>query len=186
MANPAWDPSPFIDSKVQKRFWAKVARGNKGDCWLWQGACAEYGLFSIHGRTITAHRVAWMLFHGCPVPSGRLVLHRCDIPPCCNPNHLYLGDHRQNMRDRGDRGRTAHSMHQRAYGENNGRARLRWIAVEEIRRAYLNRTATKQQLADRFAVSLSTIKHITRGRTWRRAPQMEMAPSVALMKGETA
>ena len=52
------------------------------------------------------HRVAWEMHHAQPIPEGMSVLHTCDNPRCCNPEHLYIGDHTDNMRDRTDRGRT--------------------------------------------------------------------------------
>lgn len=80
------------------RFWARVQRGD--GCWLWTGARNEfgYGRVSIRSRVYKAHRVAWYLARG-PVPDGIDVLHSCDNPPCCNPAHLHLGTHRQNMRE---------------------------------------------------------------------------------------
>ncbi len=52
------------------------------------------------------HRVAWEDANG-PVPDGKCVLHKCDNPPCCNPEHLFLGTREENNADRDAKGRTA-------------------------------------------------------------------------------
>jgi hypothetical protein len=53
---------------------------------------------------LLAHRVAWLLTHGSlplwtDAGTSLCVLHRCDNPPCCNPDHLWLGTHQDNMDD---------------------------------------------------------------------------------------
>jgi hypothetical protein len=60
----------------------------------------------IEGKQLWAHRVAWQNAHG-PIPEGKLVLHKCDVGCCINPEHLYLGDYKDNARDRVQRGRSA-------------------------------------------------------------------------------
>ena len=74
----------------------KVASG----CWEWTGPRNEhgYGLISQSGRRIRAHRAAYEQTHG-PIPSGALICHTCDNPPCCNPEHLWAGSMADNMRD---------------------------------------------------------------------------------------
>lgn len=92
-------------STLAERFWAKVSKAD--GCWLWTGARKNkqgHGSIGIRGRTVCAHRVSWMLANG-DIPEGLCVLHKCDVPACVNPDHLYAGTHRQNMRDAAERNR---------------------------------------------------------------------------------
>ncbi|MCM1967239.1 HNH endonuclease signature motif containing protein [Streptomyces sp. G1] len=77
------------------------------DCIPWPKARNNYGygLISRHGKTQLAHRWYYQLANG-PISNTRVVRHRCDNPPCVNVLHLELGTHKQNMRDRSERGRT--------------------------------------------------------------------------------
>lgn len=86
-------------------------------CWEWQRARmgAGYGNTRYQGKTINTHRLSYMLFVG-PIPEGMYVLHKCDNPPCVNPEHLWLGTPADNMRDRDAKGRDRFS---RARGESN-------------------------------------------------------------------
>ena len=92
---------------MEERFWQKVRKGP--GCWEWTSARlpSGYGLISWRGTEHYAHRVSWMIHHG-EVPAGMYVLHRCDNPPCVNPDHLYPGDAADNMRDCISRGRRNH------------------------------------------------------------------------------
>lgn len=86
------DPAP--------RFWAKVDRRGPDECWPWSGSRKPrgYGHFIIGRRDHNAHRLAYELANG-PITDGMHVLHSCDNPPCCNPAHLFLGTHTDNMHD---------------------------------------------------------------------------------------
>lgn len=82
------------------RFRAKVAVGEPDACWLWTASCTGrgYGQLTVGRGKLAAHRLAWVLSHG-PIPADAHVLHRCDRPRCCNPAHLFLGTHADNMQD---------------------------------------------------------------------------------------
>ena len=75
-------------------------------CWEWQLSrdLCGYGVLHFRGNKWIAHRFAYTAFV-CSIPNKMLVLHKCDNPCCCNPNHLYLGTHKDNTRDMIERGR---------------------------------------------------------------------------------
>lgn len=84
-------------------------RAGPDKCWPWVGGSLNEGygcirLGSSHGRIVLAHRAAWAIANG-PIPDGLFVLHHCDNPPCCNPAHLFLGTHQDNMDDMVAKGR---------------------------------------------------------------------------------
>ena len=76
----------------------KIDKKGPDDCWKWQSAKDRdgYGFISLKGRPYYAHRVSYCLAYGEPGPIR--VLHECNNPPCCNPNHLYLGTQAENVK----------------------------------------------------------------------------------------
>lgn len=90
-------------------FWKYVTPGDSELCWEWQGyrTVAGYGHISF-GRSnrnqMRSHRVSWQIHYG-SIPNGLWVLHKCDNPPCCNPNHLFLGTPKDNFDDMCQKGR---------------------------------------------------------------------------------
>lgn len=152
-----------IPIPVEERFWAKVDRS--GDCWTWTAMRNEagYGVLNIHVdgvglRPVIASRLAYELAHG-PIPSGNVVRHKCDNPPCVRASHLELGTQIDNMRDMRERGRTA-------TGERHSQAKLTWQSVAEIR-VLLLAGESHRSIGHRFGVSASAIDSIASGRTWK-------------------
>lgn len=91
--------------KTVHRFNAGISKTSKG-CWEWKGATSVdgYGKFKSFGEQL-AHRVSWVLHRG-NIPDGKCVLHKCDNPPCVNPEHLFIGTKDDNNKDRALKGRT--------------------------------------------------------------------------------
>jgi hypothetical protein len=90
---------------VATRFAAQHVPVPEAGCWLWVGTTTRgYGRIRAFGSTQRAHRVSWLIHRG-PIPSGIGVCHRCDTPSCVNPDHLFLGDQRDNLRDMVRKGR---------------------------------------------------------------------------------
>lgn len=85
------------------RFWNRVRPGNGDGCWTWAGRHAEAG-YGQFGHNTLVHRHIFETVNG-PITKGACVLHKCDNPGCCNPDHLYLGTPQDNARDRVERGR---------------------------------------------------------------------------------
>lgn len=92
------------------RFWAKVDKGAElapGGCWLWIGSTERhgYGQISVGAKHLArAHRISYELNIGA-IPSGMVVCHRCDLPVCVNPAHLFIGTLSDNSRDMISKGR---------------------------------------------------------------------------------
>lgn len=135
-----------------ERFESYIEPVTESGCWIWIGAIASmgYGAFYIESEgTIGAHRASWILFRGA-IPPGQYVLHRCDVMPCVNPNHLFLGTPKDNMEDRDRKGR-------------GGRG---WKLSEEAIHAIRESTDTQTNLAKRFNVTQAHISLVKTRQTW--------------------
>lgn len=134
-------------------------------CWNWTRTTngSGYGMLTVAGRMVYAHRLAYELSHGA-VPDGLHVLHSCDNPRCINPDHLSAGTRSQNMKECSERGR-ARIPKPIKRGEENGAAKLQEVDIRSIRRL-LVKGATQQSIADRFGVTQRTISDIKLGKKW--------------------
>jgi hypothetical protein len=95
-----------MDSRFVDRFWTNVRRSDgPSSCWPWQAASnhSGYGVVSVRRTVQLAHRLSWRIHNG-PIPAGMVVMHTCDNPPCCRPDHLILGLQADNSRDAVDKG----------------------------------------------------------------------------------
>lgn len=88
--------------------WLEYAGGAFTDeCWVLPGNTFNpegYRTLIWGGRTHMAHRLTYQVFTG-SIPEKHYVMHTCDNPPCCNPNHLVVGTPKENMRDMRGKGR---------------------------------------------------------------------------------
>lgn len=155
-----------------ERFWSRVDKDGPtliaelGQCWTWKGArhvYDGYGLASFKKRPVHAHRVAWFIANGVwPHP---FALHKCDggrTVGCVRIDHLYEGDHAQNMRDMVERKRNPGRR-----GEKNHNAKLTAEQVAQIK-VYLEAgERTQLQIAAQFGVNGRTVSNIHNRKTWR-------------------
>jgi hypothetical protein len=99
------DRARLAAENLEAHFWARVNKTD--DCWLWMGSRNAlrygYGVYGKGGKY--AHRLSWEIHHGRPIPPGMNILHRCDNPPCVNPDHLFLGTQADNVVDMVRKGR---------------------------------------------------------------------------------
>lgn len=146
------DEADQVDS-----FFSKVDMTEPAGCWIWMAArdANGYGSFKRNGRSVLAHRFAYEMENG-SIPPGKVVRHTCDMRECCNPAHLVLGSHADNVADRVARNRSAR-------GSNNGRAKVNERIVEIIRAS----PASDLEVAVRLKLSIYTVRNIRRGRSWR-------------------
>jgi hypothetical protein len=145
-------------SPTKEWFEEKVEKIPGAGCWIWLGSMTSTGYGRWHAKpkdkNIKAHRLAYTLFVG-PVADDIGVCHRCDVPLCVNPAHLFLGDQKANMGDAARKRRTA-------AGDRHGRKKLNAEQAAEIRKS----TDTAKQLMRLYGISHAQVLRIRRGVNW--------------------
>lgn len=128
-------------------------------CHIWLGGqCRGYGTVSINGRSMRAHRVAWENVNG-KIPKGLHVLHRCDMPPCINPEHLFLGTDADNARDKVNKNRSNK-------GTKHPLNKLTENQVMEIRSS----SGTQVSIARRYGIDQAHVSQIKLRKRWKHLP----------------
>lgn len=160
MAGKPIDPLP--------RFWAKVRKLNNSDgCWEWTGALQPngYGRFGVNAsRGVLVHRYSYELAHGPQAIKGLCVCHRCDNRRCVRPDHLFTGDHFDNMRDASRKGRL--SSNTGRAGVSNMHAKLNPVAVRVIRHVAALEF-DRERIAKVYGITTALVGNIVRGEIWK-------------------
>lgn len=150
--------APAAIPAIRDRFNTKwLAEPNSG-CWLWDGSYFQsgYGQFSLTHRVNTkAHRTSWELHRG-PIPAGKLIMHKCDVRECVNPEHLQVGTCADNLADMSAKGRARR-------GEASPKAKLTAADIPAIR-ADVRR---HEDIAASYGVSDTLIWAVKHGKCWR-------------------
>ena len=147
---------------IESRLFNRVFK--TASCWLWQGSKQRMGHGQIangsfskdkpRNKLLMAHRVAYELYHG-PIPPGMCVCHRCDVPSCVNPSHLFLGTKSDNSADMKAKGRQKR-------GAQLPQTKLTEADVRAIRAS----ADTYKKIAERFGVASSHVCNIKKRRLW--------------------
>ena len=161
---------------IEERFWSKVNKTNNiEDCWEWNAGFRDkeyrYGAIKYKDKTIDAHRLSWMMANNkFDLTSKDFICHKCDNPPCVNPNHLFLGDHSINMKDAYKKGRINPEKNltdefRFKSGSIPFNSVLSNIQVLEIKQLILN-SEKIGEIAKLFGISRYKVSDIKRGRSY--------------------
>lgn len=191
---PTKHPILSMPQHARDRFYAKIRQGGPDECHEWQAAFSTggYGLFRAfsYDSMIHAHRVAYALHHNIELPepdrkAKTMVLHHCHNRKCCNPLHLYLGSHQDNMDDMNRAGRGVFiGKPPKLYGTRNAHNKLSEAQVIEIRsiiaannvpKGWAGHPKLRVALATQYGVDPSTISDIFH-RTWKHLNDQELSP----------
>lgn len=130
-------------------------------CWLWGGSYDKYGYGCLTVRSLPTtlwrtHRLSYQIYNGV-FDYSLNVLHKCDNPACVNPDHLWLGTHKQNMDDR--------EKKQRNKGGDRWVDKLTPIKIKEIRS--LPEDTDRKLIAKTYNITLATVCDVINKKTWR-------------------
>lgn len=165
---PRYIPVPVLSSSEAAEFYARVDQtGGRESCWPWKfgNDGAGYGRVKLRGIAFRTHRVAFFLGHGVDA-KDKMVCHRCDNPRCCNPGHLFLGDHDLNMADMVAKGRARGGSPK---GELAHNAKLTAEDMEKVK-AMIAGGSTNKAIGRVFGVTHQAISRIRRGKAWGVEP----------------
>ncbi len=142
----------YYQTIVKERLMKKI-HISESHCWEWSTPFNTYGYGLIHikRKQLMAHIVAYRIYKGST--NGLCVLHKCDNPPCCNPDHLFLGTKKDNTQDMMRKGRGL-------VGEKNGQSKLTNLQAQEIRELAKTKQYTQKQIGLMFGITASTVNAI--------------------------
>jgi hypothetical protein len=151
------------------RLETRSARDQSTGCWEWQGVRNRQGYGVVAWPRLTretlVHRVAYRLFVG--DPGALCVLHRCDNPPCLNPEHLFLGTRADNLADMRAKGRARTVISEKARaniprGERCWASKITEADVRAIRADPRNHT----EVARSWGLNVSHVRAIRLRQSW--------------------
>lgn len=160
---------------------------HEGGCWIctYSPDSGGYPQIKVKGKAYKVSRISYALFVG-PIPEKMFVCHSCDNRKCINPEHLWLGTHKENMDDMANKGRKITSV-----GDKNG-ARLhpdrlrKKLTKEQVIyiRMWAGEGFSNVKIAKSFFISDSHISRIVRGKFWKHVPMAATGICPAKPKSE--
>lgn len=147
------------------RFSDKYIINQTSQCWEWTGVRRKrpngelsYGRLVHCGKEYLAHRVAWIIFKG-EIPLNLEVCHRCDNPACVNPEHLFVGTHKENMHDCMNKKRHHHGLTHRS----------RKLDAQKIKEIFKlkEQKISNLEIAKRMGVKAPSIRKVLTGMSWK-------------------
>lgn len=146
-----------------KQYYEKYVVKQDG-CWTWKGTIEHTGYAKLSIRPpIKAHRASYIIHKG-PIPKGLLVLHTCDVRDCTNPEHLWLGTHKQNTQDKIKKGRS-----NTAKGSSLKVSKINESQALEIKKMLQNGDNCAE-IGRFYGVSRKIISRIKNDETWAHVP----------------
>lgn len=152
---------------LKDRFLSKICTPNENGCKEWTGAIrAGYGALTIcdrnskyqYNKVFYAHRISYELFIS-EIPEGLCVCHKCDNKKCVNPDHLFLGTHKDNISDMMKKGRGNIKN-----GEKHFNSKLKESDIKNI--FNLSKKLSQRKIAKIFNVCQGTIYDVLKNKTW--------------------
>lgn len=156
----------------KRRLQTIEARLNKyidksSDCWLWTQDVYKYGYGKLSigkGKQVRVHRYMYQKYKG-NIPESLSVLHKCDNPRCCNPEHLFLGNQKDNMSDAKEKGRIGYRTF---FGEDHSNSKITLDIAEKIREMYKTGNFYQRELGEMFGIKQATVSRIILNQAWLR------------------
>lgn len=132
-------------------------------CWLWSGYVDDIGYGRAgHPTENKAHRIIWTILYGA-IPSGKKILHKCDVRCCINPDHLFIGTQADNVADMMKKGRNKCVPQ---CGEKNPMSRLTNDVVLKMRKLRESTNEPYHKIASKFGVSTMTAYRAITKKAW--------------------
>ena len=165
---------------IWEEVWERMKRNsviNDEGCMLWNKTIDSdgYGITSLKSRNIQAHRLSYMIkIGGKEIPkyiNGEKIVirHSCRWRNCINPDHLDIGTHLDNSKDK-IRDDTARR------GESSNLSKIKESLAREIKLSRREKGEsgykTQKERAKLFGVTLNTVCCIDVGKSWSYLPDI--------------
>jgi transcriptional regulator with XRE-family HTH domain len=145
-----------------------------GGCWLWTASgdkASGRGQMFDGGRLVPAALFFFQWKTGID-PTGKEVCHKCDVPACVNPDHLFLGSHAENMADWRLKGLSKKAASKTYKNGRRSASKLDASAAIQIVKAAKSGESYRA-IARRFGVANCHVSQIVNGKKWARFTEVD-------------